>query len=281
LSGRIDFALNHMTAPRLESRALVDLAVRLGCIGVELRNDLVDKQLTERAFFDGEQPGAIGAYARSKGIRLLGLSEVYGFNRWSEEMRRKVRLLIDQAKESGAESISLIPSNDGADMSDDRRLGELRHALQEILPMLDEADIVALVEPLGFRTSSLRRKGEAVEAIEAVGGRHRYKLVHDTFHHFLAEEDAFFPEYTGIVHISGVVDPAVSAGEMQDGDRILVTQEDRLGNVAQISALHAAGYKGAYSYEPFAPSVHAAPDIEGELRASMKLVEAGIAAAGS
>jgi 2-keto-myo-inositol isomerase len=278
LSGRINFALNHMTAPRLESRALIDLAARLGCLGVELRNDLADKQLTDRAFFDGEPPAAIGAYARSKGIRLLGLSEVYGFNRWSDAMQAKVTRLIEQAKESGAESISLIPSNDGAVMSDDRRLAELRHALHEILPLLDAADIVALVEPLGFTTSSLRYKREAVDAIEAVGGLHRYKLVHDTFHHFLAGEDAFFPEHTGIVHISGVVDPTLGAKDMQDGHRILVTQEDRLGNLAQIDALHAGKFKGAYSYEPFAASVHAASDIEGKLRESMQLIEAGVAA---
>jgi 2-keto-myo-inositol isomerase len=277
MGGRIYFALNHITTPRLDSRAFIDLAARIGCVGVELRNDLADKKLTDRPFFDGEEPNAIGAYARGKGMRLLGLSEVYGFNRWSEEIRAKVDRLIKQAKESGAESISLIPSNDGAVMTDEARLAGLRHALQEILPMVESADIVALVEPLGFPTSSLRRKREAVDAIEAVGGRGRYKLVHDTFHHYLAGEDEFFPDDTGIVHISGVVDRRLTADEMQDGHRILVTPEDRLGNAAQIAALRAAHYNGAFSYEPFAASVHAASDIEGDLRASMALIEAGIA----
>ncbi|MBM7044914.1 TIM barrel protein [Rhizobium lusitanum] len=220
----MDFALNHITTPRLDIRAFIDLAARIGCLGVELRNDLADKKLADRPFFDGDEPDAIGAYARRKGIRLLGLSEVYGFNRWSEEMRAKLERLIKQAKESGAKSISLIPSNDGAVVTDEARLAGLRHALQEILPMVELANIVALVEPLGFPTSSLGRKREAVEAIEAVGGRGRYKLVHDTFHHYLA-----------------------------------------------------AHYTGVFSYEPFATSVHAASDIEGDLRASMALIEAGIA----
>jgi len=71
----IKFALNHIMAPGLESRELIDLAARLGCGGVELRNDLADKGLTDRPYFDGGSPDAVGAYARSKGVQLLGLSE--------------------------------------------------------------------------------------------------------------------------------------------------------------------------------------------------------------
>ncbi|CAN7533564.1 TIM barrel protein [Rhizobium sp. LjRoot254] len=273
MSGTINFALNHMTTPRMTSRELIDLAARLGCIGVELRNDLASKGLTTREFFDGETPSAIGEYARGKGVRLLGLSEVYGFNRWSGTIKDKVELLIAQAKDAGAESISLIPSNDGAVESDEKRLSDLRGALAIILPMLDEADLIALVEPLGFTTSSLRRKREAIDAIEAVRGKDRFRLVHDTFHHHIAGETEFFPEWTGIVHISGVVDPSLRPEQMQDNHRILVNEADRLRNVEQIRALNAMGYMGAYSYEPFAASVHADPNIEASLQSSMKFLE--------
>ena len=85
----------------------------------------------------------------------------------------------------------------------------------------------------------------------------RFKLVHDTFHHHLAGGGPIFPEHTGIVHISGVVDPALKPEEMQDGHRILVDADDRLGNIEQIRALLDAGYDGAFSYEPFSPEVHA------------------------
>jgi 2-keto-myo-inositol isomerase len=206
----LEFALNHISAPRLTCQEFIDLAQRQGCVGVELRNDLADKRLCERAFFDGESPRAIGEFARSKGVRLLGLSEVYAFNRWSDEIRAKVERLINEAQASGAESISLIPSNDGRSESGEARLENLRNALSRILPMLDGTNLIALVEPLGFATSSLRRKREAIAAIEAVGGKSRYKLVHDTFHHYLAGETEFFPDWTGIVHISGVVDPSLT-----------------------------------------------------------------------
>lgn len=266
------FALNHITAPRLTCRELIDIASRLGCVGVELRNDLADKRLCERPFFDGESPQAVGAFARSRDLRLLGLSEVYAFNRWSSEIQSKVERLIGEAQASGAESISLIPSNDGRSESDEARLDSLRDALSRILPMLAGTELIALVEPLGFTTSSLRNKREAIAAIEAVGGQSRYRLVHDTFHHFLAGETEFFPEWTGIVHISGVVDAQVTAAAMRDEDRILVDSRDRLYNTAQIANLTAVGYKGAFSYECFAPSVHQSATLETDLAASQAFI---------
>lgn len=278
MSDDLQFTLNHITAPRLTSRELIEVAQRLGCAGVELRNDLADKRLCERPFFDGESPHAIGEFARSKGVRLLGLSEVYAFNRWNDEIRVKVDRLIDEAQASGAESISLIPSNDGRSESDEARLDDLRHALSRILPKLEGANLIALVEPLGFTTSSLRRKREAITAIEAVGGKTRYKLVHDTFHHYLAGETEFVPDWTGIVHISGVVDPGLCSEQMGDEHRILVDGRDRLGNVSQIAKLSAAGYKGAYSYECFAPSVHLSPTLEEDVATSLNLIRNSVAA---
>jgi 2-keto-myo-inositol isomerase len=122
----------------------------------------------------------------------------------------------------------------------------------------------------------LRRKHEAVDAFEAVGGEAHYKLVHDTFHHHLAQESEFFPQATGIVHISGVVDPKLSVDQMRDEHRILVTPEDRLGNIVQITSLLGAGYSGAFSYECFAPSVHANVNLEQDLKASFAFMQTAI-----
>jgi 2-keto-myo-inositol isomerase len=274
----IPFALNHMAAPRLSSRAFIDLAASLGCCGVELRNDLADKKLSTAAFFDGEPARAIGAYARAKGIRLLGLSEAYGFNDWNATMRDKVQRLLDQAKESGAETINLIPRNDAPALSDAERAAALARALAAIKPMLEAVELVGLIEPLGFVTSSLRHKAEAVEAIRSVGGVGRFKLVHDTFHHHLAGGGPIFAEHTGMVHISGVIDPSLAPEQMQDSHRILVDGGDRLGNVEQIRALLDAGYKGAFSYEPFSPQVHGLDDAAASLRESMDFIRTAVSA---
>src|ERR1700733_10397239 len=133
MTAQPNFALNHISTPRLACRAFLDIAASLGCVGVELRNDLADKKLTDAAFFDGEPPGVISDYARSKGLRLLGLSEVYGFNAVSNAMRAKVQLRIDQAREADAESISLIPRNDAPQSSGKERDDALRRSLGEIL----------------------------------------------------------------------------------------------------------------------------------------------------
>lgn len=163
--------------------------------------------------------------------------------------------------------------------SDDAaRLAALREALSGLAPILAAADLLGLIEPLGFAECSLRLKREAVEAIDAVGGADRFKLVHDTFHHVVAGETEVFPERTGLVHISGVDDPSVGRDAMRDPHRVLVTANDRLDNLGQIAALRAGGYEGPFSFEPFAASVATSPTIEADLRASMDLLRAGLEA---
>nr|CAD6630389.1 sugar epimerase [arsenite-oxidising bacterium NT-25] len=276
MSRSIPFALNHVTLPHLTCRQLIDLAAELNCVGVELRNDLADKRLSRRPFFDGEDPAAIGAHARDRGVRLLGLSEVYGFNNWSPEVAGKVRTLVAQAERSGAESISLIPRNDAPAHSPSERAGHLRTALAAILPMVAEAGIIALIEPLGFATSSLRSKREAVDAIEAVGGERSFRLIHDTFHHYIAGEVDYFPGYTGIVHISGLADLDPAVDDMRDDHRILVDEHDRLKNAVQIEELIRIGYNRAFSVEAFSPQVHAFADPAGHLAQSLDHIRSAI-----
>lgn len=99
----ISRAINQKTARHLAYEAFLDLARNLDCVGVEPRNDL------GRPLFDGISPSRAGAMARQRGLRLLGLSEVYPFNDWSEERANAIETLIAAAVESRAETISLIP----------------------------------------------------------------------------------------------------------------------------------------------------------------------------
>ena len=132
------------------------------------------------------------------------------------------------------------------------------------------------MEPLGFEACSLRRKSEAAEAIDAAGGD--FRLVHDTFHHFLAGEDTIFPELTGLVHISGVDDSHVAVGDMRDPHRVLVGPADRVGNVEQIRALAAGGYRGLLSFEPFAEELRTLRDPGRAIGDSMNFIRAQLAA---
>lgn len=97
--------------------------------------------------------------------------------------------------------------------------------------MLRSADMIGLVEPIGFTASSLRDKAELVEVIEALDARDDIKLVHDTFQHVLAGDGEIFPAHTGIVHISGISDPNVAVGETLDAHRTLIDENDCEGNV--------------------------------------------------
>jgi 2-keto-myo-inositol isomerase len=264
-------ALNHMTVARKSYAELLDIAAGLGCVGVEVRNDL------PQALFDGLSPEKAGEMARAKGLRILALAEVKRFNDWSKDKAAEALALMKIARAAGAEAVSLIPRNDGHGMGNGERQANLRVALKELKPMLEDHGLVGLVEPLGFEICALRYKSEAVEAIESLGATGRFKLVHDTFHHTLAGGGPLYPEHTGIVHISGVVDPAVAVNEMTDAHRVLVDGADRLGNVEQIRALEAAGYAGAISFEAFAPETHALADPASEIARSFAFIRSRLA----
>lgn len=268
-------ALNQMTVPGLRFGAFLDLAAELGCVGIEARNDMA---ALGRPLFDGMTPGEAGQMVRARGLRLVGLSQVYPFNSWDAARREEVAALIDTAVAAGAETISLIPRNDGTGGANGERQANLRIALKAIHPMLVEADMVALVEPLGFGRSSLRFKDELIDTIEALEVEDRFRIVHDTFHHTLAGGGALYPEHTGIVHISAVTDPSLSVDRMEDAHRVLVGEDDRLGNVEQIAALLAAGYDGPISYECFSPETQAMTDPKDQLARSFAFIESRIAA---
>lgn len=267
----LHFALNHMTTARLGFAQVVDLATDLGCVGIEVRNDL------PQPLFDGMDPAAAGAMIRDRGLRLLAVAEVKRFNDWSDEKASEALALMAIARAAGAEAVSLIPRNDNQGIGNGERQATLRVALRALKPMLEDHDLIGLVEPLGFEICSLRFKSEAVEGIAAVGGTGRFKLVHDTFHHTLADGGPLFPGDTGIVHISGVVDQTVSVSAMRDPHRVLVTPGDRLGNIEQLAALRASGWAGPVSFEAFSPEVHALADPRAALRASIAHISAGLA----
>jgi 2-keto-myo-inositol isomerase len=221
-------------------------------------------------------PAAAGALIRDKGLRLLAVAEVKRFNDWSADKAAEALALMKIAQAAGAEAVSLIPRNDNLGNADGERQAALRVALTALKPILEDHGLIGMVEPLGFEICALRYKSEAVAAIEEVGGKGRFKLVHDTFHHTLAHGGDYFPEHTGIIHISGVVDPAVTLAQMTDAHRILVDAADRLGNVDQIAALQALGYDGPVSFEAFAPEVHASTQPGADLAASIQFIREGL-----
>jgi 2-keto-myo-inositol isomerase len=265
-------ALNHMVAPALDVPRFFDLAVSLGCRGVEVRNDLGDG-----AIAGGLAPEDVARLAAGRSLTILSINALQRFNDWTEARAEEARVLADYAQGCGAQALVLVPVNDAGWQPPEERRAGLHRALSGLAPILADSGIFGLVEPLGFEICSLRSKREAVAAIDDLGFGDRFRLVHDTFHHHLAGEGDLFPERTGLVHISGVEDRAVPLAELRDAHRVLVGPADLIGNAAQIRALQAGGYRGPVSFEPFAADVHADPDIAGALRASIDHLAAALA----
>lgn len=257
------FAMNHIAAPKMGLVAFFEMARRLGTTEVEIRNDLPDV-LSEWT------PAYVRAAAEDAGVTILTINALYPFNLWSGDLPARAERMADYAAACGAKALVMCPLNEGRAVAHTQAV----EALDALKPLLKARGLTGLVEPLGFPVSSLRTKAEAITAITEAGDDGTYKLLHDTFHHHLAGETQVFPNRTGLVHISGVTDPAVAVEDMLDAHRVLVDAADRLGNVAQMKALLAAGYAGPFSFEPFAEEVHALPDPEAALAESMAYLRA-------
>jgi 2-keto-myo-inositol isomerase len=262
------YALNHMTAPRLDIGGFFDLARSLGIGAAEIRNDLQGN-----AILDGTPPSEIRALAGAAGIEIISINALQRFNEWTDEREQEAIELAAYARDCGAKALVLVPVNDGSGRAEGERQGNVRVSLKALKPILADHGITGLVEPLGFQICSLRSKREAVDAIEAAGGASVFRLVHDTFHHTLAGEADIFPDRTGLVHISGVSDTAIGVDQMLDKHRVMVGFGDRIDNVGQIRALAKAGYEGYYSFEPFAASVHEDADPKRMIRESMDYID--------
>ena len=261
------FALNHIAAPGLDLATFFDLATALGLHDVEIRKDIEG-----RPTLDGTAPEVVKGLAKTAGVEILTINALQRFNDWNGTRAKEAEALADYAQKCGARMLVLVPVNDGTGRANGERQGNLRNALKELAPILTAHGLIGLVEPLGFEICSLRSKKEAIDAIQALNYSDRFKVVHDTFHHFLAGEADLFPQQTGMVHISGVTDTNIGASAMLDPHRVLVDEADRLGNIAQLSALLAGGYEGHFSFEPFAASVQNDPHLRSSLEASMHFI---------
>ncbi len=260
----MQFSLNHMVATSTDYAAFFDMAVALGLKAVEIRNDIPVSLMGLAA------AKTIKQMADDRGLEILTLNGLQRFNNWTKARAEEARELAAYTAAAGGKALILVPVNDTEfTPAHDARLEGLRDALRGLAPILADHGLNGLVEPLGFVECSLRLKAEAIAAIDAVGEAARFKVTHDTFHHFVAGEKEIFPTRTGLIHISGVNDVTHTAATMRDAQRVLVNADDLIDNKGQIAALIAGGCSAATSYEPFATEVCTDPNIAAALKVSM------------
>jgi 2-keto-myo-inositol isomerase len=264
----MNFSLNHMVAPKMAYDRFFDLTLSLGLNAVEIRNDI------PASLMGLKNARAIARMAKERGITIINVNALQRWNQWSKAKADEAKKLAEYTAETGAKALILVPTNDVKFRpSTEARLEGLRTALAALAPILKDNGLTGLVEPLGFSECSLRLKSEAVALIDEVGGTKRFKLTHDTFHHFVAGEKDVFAARTGLIHISGVSDAKANLATLRDSARELVDAGDRIDNKGQVKALLAQGFKGYVSYEPFAAHVHKDKAIARSLARSMDYLE--------
>lgn len=264
----MNFSLNHMVAPRLDYAAFFDLALRLGVKAVEIRNDIPTAKMGNK------NAKAIGKLARDKGVTIVNVNALQRWNQWNKAKADEANRLAEYTTLTGAKNLILVPTNDTKfTPSHEARLDGLRVALDGLKGILKDHGLIGCVEPLGFVECSLRLKAEAIAAIDDVKGAKRFKVTHDTFHHFVAGEKEVFADRTGLIHVSGVTDRSHTAATMRDPQRVLVDASDMIDNKGQVKRLFAEGYKGYVSFEPFSKVVHADAAIARSIARSMDWLE--------
>ena len=271
MNQRPDFTLNRIMQPALSVTEFIRFAADVGATGVELRNDLEDPSL-----LGGETADAVRAQCRESGVRVLTVNALQRFNDPALFAAKKdeLRRMMDEAASVHCPNIVLCPVNDPGDTRGEaQQRDDLVAALQTYAPLFKEFGMTGLVEPLGFGICSVRFKAQAVKGIAESGRSDRYKVVHDTFHHFLSGETTYFPGDTGLIHASGVY-AGKAMEDITDEDRYMVDAEDIMDNRGQIEALFDGGFDGILAFEPFSSGIQklSPEDLADRIRGSLEVL---------
>ena len=251
------FALNRIACPSLDLDGFYALAAKAGLRAVELRNDLPGGQVV-----DGLAPARAVEAAEKHGVRVVTINALQKFDLAAERPRAMEELerLLDLAAAIRCPAIVLCPTNDTGDRrSPEARREETVGALRAFAPAFSSRGLLGYVEPLGFEECALRSAVGAAAAVRSSGAS-CYRIVLDTFHHYLGPDgmedlgSAYDVSMTGLVHVSGVEAP-LPKEQLRDPHRILPGPRDRMDSRGQIARLLARGYRGDISFEPFSPEV--------------------------
>lgn len=269
MSQSVQLSLNRVAKPQLPLPGFLELAASLGMRLAEVRNDF-----TEKGILDGLSQAELRRAVERTGVRIVSINALYPFESAAHLAANKERLqaFLAEADKVECPYVVMCPYNEAGDpRTPTERTKELVAALNAYGPILLEAGVRGLIEPLGFERSALRTKRAALEGIARSSHPGAFGLLHDTFHHYLAGEKELFPRETALIHVSGVragkPKPAIT-----DDDRLLVDELDVMDTRGQVAALLKGGCTAPVSYEPFSPEVRAlpVPELKAALQRSVK-----------
>lgn len=264
------FCINRKVALNLDIEHFFKLVQRIGLNKVEIRNDMPSGKVTDD--LSREQ---VRDLADNYGLEIITINAIYPFNQLDARTLALTEALLQDAQGVGAKALVLCPLNDGTPIPAAQTL----NAIKQLTPLFRQYGVQGLIEPLGFRQSSLRSAVQAQALIREAGSP--FKILLDSFHHYLYEkaEQEFSANINingiGLVHLSGVED-ARPRETLVDEDRFMLTDKDVMDNIDQVRRLERLGYKGIYSFEPFSSTLAnwGEDEIEKQINHSIDLVTA-------
>ena len=262
------FSLNQILCPDISFEEFILFTKKLNINFIEIRNDIKTNLIAQN------EPIKIKNICNDNQINILSINALQKFNIWNKEREDELISLCKYAEKANINSIVLVPLNDGSIKSENEKLNLLNHSLIHINSILKDYNRIGLVEPLGFNLSSLRNKSIVSNIINNLQ-TDRLKLVHDTFHHYLANESDFFPSLTGLVHFSGVSNLYKDI-DLKDSHRSIVDDKDIIENISQIKTLLNNNYKGQFSFEPFSEELIKTKDIYNIVNRSINFIKTKI-----
>jgi len=270
------FCINRKIAPNLDLEQFFSLVKKCGLNKVELRNDMPSGKVTDNLSND-----QLNALAEKYGIEIVTINALGMFNLLDDQaaLLKNAEALLSQAQAIRSKALVLCPHcSAGDNRSEEQKKTDTLAALKLLAPLFRQYGVQGYVEPLGFGISSLRSSLLTQSLIRDSGAP--YKIVLDTFHHYLSgvtqpEFDAQIQiDGIGLVHLSGVEDLRAKS-VLSDEERIMLSDKDRLESKKQVQDLERLGYTGIYAFEPFSSQLDSwtAADIEREIRQSIALLQ--------
>lgn len=270
------FCINRKIAPNLDLEQFFSLVKKCGLNKVELRNDMPSGKVTDNLSND-----QLNALAEKYGIEIVTINALGMFNQLDDQaaLLKNAEALLSQTQAIRSKALVLCPHcSAGDNRSEEQKKTDTLAALKLLAPLFRQYGVQGYVEPLGFGISSLRSSLLTQSLIRDSGAP--YKIVLDTFHHYLS--DVTQPEFDaqiqidgiGLVHLSGVEDLRAKSA-LSDEERIMLSDKDRLESKKQVQDLERLGYTGIYAFEPFSSQLDSwtAADIEREIRQSIALLQ--------
>lgn len=260
------FSLNHSIAPLMPIPDFCALASTVGVDAIELRDGMPPGwEFPEASNVMRHDPEWIASVAADHGLEILSINALQRFDQWDALRADEAKAMIAFAAAAGIRAIVLCPSV--APLGSPALPSGLAEALDGLQPMLQDAGVRGLVEPLGFPRSSIRYKSIVDQEFAVRGSPACLGIVHDSFHHAVAS-DPDLSANTGLVHLSAVPHLGLALDALGDEHRGLLGPDDVIDNAGQVRRLRPL-FDGPWSIEPFASEVGASTTLADDLRGSL------------